>query len=108
MVRKKRDASGNKIETYTQADITNIARVFTGWDFDRTTNVNTVEPVSRRTIPAPTSPRLPMRLTAKPFQPGCHISGTTVPANTDGTAALRTALDALFNHPNVGPSLANR
>ena len=101
---EKRDASGNKIETYTQADITNIARVFTGWDFDRTTNVNTVEPVSRRTIPSTDFTRLPMRLTAANHSSlAATFLGTTVPANTDGTVALRTALDALFNHPNVGP-----
>ena len=101
---EKRDANGNKIETYTQADITNIARVFTGWDFDRTTNVNTVEPVSRRTIPSTDFTRLPMRLTAANHSSlAATFLGTTVPANTDGTVALRTALDALFNHPNVGP-----
>jgi uncharacterized protein (DUF1800 family) len=33
---EKRDASGNKLESYTQSDITNIARIFTGWDFDQT------------------------------------------------------------------------
>jgi hypothetical protein len=37
---EKRDASGNKLESYTQSDITNIARIFTGWDFDQTQNVN--------------------------------------------------------------------
>ena len=26
--------------------------------------------------------------------------GATVPADTDGVAALHTALDTLFNHPN--------
>jgi uncharacterized protein (DUF1800 family) len=29
--------------------------------------------------------------------------GTTIAAGTDGIAALKTALDTLFNHPNVGP-----
>ena len=29
--------------------------------------------------------------------------GTSIPANTPGAAALKTALDTLFNHPNVGP-----
>jgi uncharacterized protein (DUF1800 family) len=29
--------------------------------------------------------------------------GANVPANTPGAAALKTALDTLFNHPNVGP-----
>ena len=29
--------------------------------------------------------------------------GTNIPANTPGAAALRTALDALFNHPSTAP-----
>jgi uncharacterized protein (DUF1800 family) len=101
---EKRDGSGNKIETYTQSDITNIARVFTGWDFDTTQNKPTVEPVSGRTIPSTDFTRLPMLL--KPANHSTLASnflGATVPANTDGIAALKIALDTLFNHPNVGP-----
>lgn len=101
---EKRDASGNKIETYTQSDITNIARVFTGWDFDQTQNVNTLEPVSNRNIPNTVFTRIPMRLTeANHSQLAASFLGATVPANTDGASALKIALDTLFNHPNVGP-----
>ena len=101
---EKRDGNGNKLETYTQSDITNIARVFTGWDFDQTQNVATVEPVSGRTIPNTVFTRIPMRLTASNHSTlAATFLGATVPANTDGTAALKIALDTLFNHPNVGP-----
>lgn len=101
---EKRDGNGNKLETYTQSDITNIARVFTGWDFDQTQNVTTVEPVSGRTIPNTVFTRIPMRLTASNHSTlAATFLGATVPANTDGTAALKIALDTLFNHPNVGP-----
>ena len=61
---EKRDGSGNRIETYTQSDITNIARVFTGWDIDQSQNVPTLEPVQNRTIPSTHYTRLPMALTA--------------------------------------------
>jgi uncharacterized protein (DUF1800 family) len=101
---EKRDASGNKLESYGQSDITNIARLFTGWDFDQTQNVNTVEPVSNRTIPSTVFTRIPMRLTpANHSTLAATFLGTTVPAGTDGVAALKAALDTLFNHPNVGP-----
>jgi uncharacterized protein (DUF1800 family) len=101
---EKRDANGSKIETYTQSDITNIARVFTGWDFDQTQNVATVEPVSGRTIPSTIYTRIPLRLNAANHSTlAATFLGTTVPANTDGVTALKTALDTLFNHPNVGP-----
>jgi uncharacterized protein (DUF1800 family) len=101
---EKRDASGNKLESYTQSDITNIARIFTGWDFDQTQNVNTIAPGSSRNIPNTVYTRIPMRLTAGNHSTlAASFLGTTVPADTDGVAALNTALDTLFNHPNVGP-----
>ncbi len=101
---EKLDANGNKQETYNQSDITNIAHVFTGWDFDQTQNVNTLEPVSNRTIPNTAFTRLPMRLTASNHSTmEANFLGAKVPANTDGVAALKIALDTLFNHPNVGP-----
>ncbi|TXT41196.1 MAG: hypothetical protein FD135_527 [Comamonadaceae bacterium] len=101
---EKRDGSGNKIETYSQSDISNIARVFTGWDFDQTQNVNTLEPVNNRTIPNTAFTRLPMRLTAANHSTlAASFLGITIPANTDAVTALKMALDTLFNHPNVGP-----
>ena len=101
---EKRDANGNKLETYTQSDITNLARVFTGWDFDQTQNVNTFEPVNRRNIPNTVYTRIPMRLTANNHSTlASSFLGATVAAGTDGVAALKIALDTLFNHPNVGP-----
>ena len=101
---EKLDANGNKIETYSQSDVTNIARVFTGWDVDQSQNVVTVEPVQQRNIPNTAYTRLPMVLTpAKHSVLASTFLDTTVPANTDGKQALKIALDSLFNHPNVGP-----
>ena len=101
---EKRDASGNRIETYTQADITNIARVFTGWDIDQSQNVPTLEPVQNRTIPSNHYTRLPMVLTAANHSTlASNFLGATVPAGTAGVPALKIALDTLFNHPNVAP-----
>ena len=101
---EKRGADGSKLETYTQSDISNIARVFTGWDFDQTQNVNTLEPVQNRNIPNTSFTRLPMRLNpANHSTLAATFLGSTVPAGTDGVLALKIALDTLFNHPNVGP-----
>ena len=100
----KLDSNGNKLETYNPSDVTNIARVFTGWDFDQTQNVNTLEPVNRRNVPNTVYTRIPMRLNAANHSTlASNFLGATVPANTDGVAALKIALDTLFNHPNVGP-----
>ena len=100
----KLDASGNKIDSYTQSDVSNMARMFTGWDIDNTQNVGTFEPVQNRTVPNTAYTRLPLRLTAANHSilPASFL-GTNVAAGTDGVAALKTALDTLFNHPNVGP-----
>lgn len=100
----KTDTLGNPIETYVQDDVSNLARVFTGYDYDysRTTftNVAWVD----YAIPGTQFTTDPMS-----FNPGNHSNlaakflGTTIPAGTAGADALRIALDALFNHPNVGP-----
>ncbi len=101
---EKRALDGVKLETYTQSDISNIARIFTGWNFDQTQNVSTLEPVQGRNIPNTVFTRLPMRLNpANHSTLAATFLGSTVPANTDGAAALKIALDTLFNHPNVGP-----
>ena len=90
----KTNGSGKPIETYTQDTITNLARVFTGWDLDTSTYTTSV----------PTPLGLPMTLTASRHSTlAASFLGTTIPAGTDGIAALKTALDTLFNHPNVGP-----
>ena len=97
------DASGNKIDTYTSADVSNLARVFTGWNLDTTQGASTVV-AGNRTITHVHLVRAPMTLTAANHSTlAATFLGTTIPANTDGTTALKIALDTLFNHPNVGP-----
>ena len=97
-------ADGKPIETYVQDDVSNLARVFTGYDYDYShvtfTNVAWVN----YAIPSTQFATDPMTL-----NPANHSSlaatflGTTIAANSAGPTALRQALDALFNHPNVGP-----
>jgi len=100
----KTDAQGHRIESYSQADVTNLARVFTGYDVDMSQNVNTYDAVLNRNIPNTTPARLPMVLNASRHSTlAASFLGVSIPANTPGAAALATALDALFNHPNVGP-----
>ncbi len=101
---EKLDANGNRIETYNPNDITNIARVFTGWDIDQSQNVPVLEPVQNRTIPSTHYTRLPMALNAANHTTlASSFLGATVPAGTAGVPALKIALDTLFNHPNVAP-----
>jgi uncharacterized protein (DUF1800 family) len=103
---EKRDGNGNKIETYTQTDVSNLARVFTGYDFD-----DSLPPVmvNSRVVLNPEFARRPMKYIASRHSTlAASFLGTTVAANTDGPTALRSALDTLFNHPNVGPFFARQ
>lgn len=101
--------AGKSIDSYTPSDVSNLARVFTGYDFDQSQNSPTTVPGTTRTVPSTTFARLPMALNAARHSTlAASFLGTTVPANTDGPAGLKMALDALFNHPNVGPFIGKQ
>ena len=105
----KLDASGKPIETYTQSDVSNLARVFTGYDFDTSDGVSYYSADGTWKIPSRTFARKPMVLnTSLHSTLAATFLGVTVPANTPGATALKTALDTLFKHPNVGPFFAKQ
>lgn len=102
------DANGQTIATYSPADISGLAKVFTGISWYH---------------PAPTNSTffggsLDPNATIRPmiFYPQYHSTsqkqflGTTIPASTtvDVGGDLRIALDTLFNHPNVGPFVSRQ
>ncbi len=100
----KTDLLGNKKETYTQSDISNLARVFTGYDWDWSkvtwTNVSWLD----YDVPSTEFATSPMAFNADNHSMlEVKFLGVTIPANTPGPDALKIALDTLFNHPNVGP-----
>lgn len=93
---------GKPIETYTQSDIANLARVFTGWDFDLTQN--TFTPNGGDQVPSQRFAIVPMLLTESNHSSlEAQFLGSTIPANTPGMTALSRAMDIIFNHSNVGP-----
>ena len=107
----KAGADGQPLDTYTQDDVTNLARVFTGYDLD-------IKAAERNGFTPPGGggsfdtkdwTTRPMAYTA-----GNHsmlearFLGATVPGGTPGPAALKIALDTLFNHPNVGPFIGKQ
>ena len=92
------DAAGRPIESYTQDMVSQLARVFTGWNLD-----------APRADLTPELARRPMVLNAALHSTlAANFLGATVPANSDGATALRIALDTLANHPNVGPFMASQ
>jgi len=108
------DGNGNRIPTYGQTEISNQARVFTGWVIG-TTNVNTY---NGQTVPDFFGPMVitnnvgsngPADTDAKTL-----LNGLQVPACSDcagnasnliayKNAELNAAIDNLFNHQNTGP-----
>ncbi len=87
---------GQPKETYGEADVRGLARVFTGWDFVSRTN-------------NPDWPRTPMQhIASRHSLEEKSFLGVTIPANTDGPASLRIALDTLFNHPNTAPFISGQ
>lgn len=107
----KLDDNGEPIETYGQSDITNLARVFTGYDWDFLANGGSFQTVAWVNYPIPST-----HFASNPmwFDPANHSNlevnflGLNIPANTPGPTALRMALDHLFQHANVGPFFARQ
>jgi uncharacterized protein (DUF1800 family) len=108
----KLDANGKPIETYTNADITGLAKVFTGlsWGGPDTSDNR----FNGRAIGAdPNRDIIPMQAynnyhsTAEKKFLGVTIPASTV-ANTNTNADVKIALDTLFNHPNVGPFIGEQ
>jgi len=94
----QRDAAGKAVESYTQDTVTQLARVFTGWAVD-----------ARKGDTTPELARRPMVLNASLHSSlQARFLGATVPANTDGSTALRMALDTLASHANVGPFIGRQ
>src|SRR5207253_6586698 len=114
------DGQGNRVPSYTQSDITNLARVLTGWDLqgNRSTVINGVStPVTNYLDPMILNNNTNRYdLNQKTFFgvnfPACTVSNppcTTTPQKQAYKAAeLTTALNMLFNHQNTGPYMCTQ
>jgi len=111
---KKIGTTGQPIDTYTNSDVSNLARVFTGYSYDYANLVRTPSVRVPSTLVAPLESVIrPMTSDttrwSRPQTSSEHsmlektFLGTTIPANTDAPTSMKLALDTLFNHPNVGP-----
>ncbi len=90
-------SGGQPIETYTPTDVSQNARVFTGLVLDSTDTTT------------PDRLRRPLIINASLHETGAStVLGTAVPAGTDGAAAIRITLDAIFAHPNVPPFISRQ
>jgi uncharacterized protein (DUF1800 family) len=93
----KLGSDGKALETYTQSQITELARVFTGWDYDGASSTD------------PAYVRKPMVNNPARFATGAKkVLDVDIPSTADGAAAMKTAMDTLANHPNVGPFIGRQ
>lgn len=91
--------NGIPVESYQLEDITGLARVFTGWDFD----------LAMSNTSTPDYHRRPLRQFPAKHETGAsHFLGATIPAGISGEQALGLSLDVLFSHPNIAPFIARQ
>ena len=101
---EKLGADGQPIATYTAADVAGLAKVFTGYNLDTSDAIRHTPLGQTYTIESRFFSSKPMSVDAnKHSTSSASFLGVTVPANTPAAAALKTALDTLFNHPNAAP-----
>lgn len=97
------DGQLQPIPTYDQSVIEGFAHVYTGWHY---AGAPSFEFASRGYA----NQVVPMQLYPDFHDTGPKtiLNGVTIPAGQSGEQDLDDALDAVFNHPNVGPFIALR
>lgn len=96
------DTSGNPVPTYTQNDVMDLGRAFTGWTYP-------VEPGKSQQNHNPEYYGGPMVAVESLHDTGTKtILGQTLPAGQSAEQDLSSALGIIFNHPNVGPFVAKQ
>jgi hypothetical protein len=90
------DGNGQPIPAYTQTDVNNFSRVFTGWRL--------------AAAPAAGVPNYIDNMTANQAQHDIGektlLNGAVLPAGQTALQDLNGAIDNIFNHPNVGPFIS--
>ncbi len=92
------DADGKPEPSYGQSEVTEFARVFTGWNFHGVGWSST----GHHSGSDKTKPMVPNEAY---HDTGAKVllNGEPIPAGQDARQDLEAALDNIFDHPNVGP-----
>lgn len=112
----KLDNTGSPIPTYGQNDITEMARVFTGWSFSKRNSGSTDTVVDNTTFNYGLGNQLyeaqwtnPMKMFADKHDTGFKTTiGLTLPAGQTGEKDLEDVLGHLEVHPNTAPFICRR
>lgn len=107
-----RSVGGQPEPTYTPADVAGLARVFTGWSWacpGAPASDSCFHWAADKGQSDPDRMVKPMVAYPKFHSPeDKRFLGTLIPAGTTPEASMDIALDALFNHPNVGPFIGKQ
>ncbi|MEM9025634.1 MAG: DUF1800 family protein, partial [Verrucomicrobiota bacterium] len=100
------DKNGQTIPTYTNQDITELARVFTGLFYDHSQN-DTLNKLTYRQLVKRNSRNfnLPLVMYEEGHDSGekSLINGGIIEAGTPGLVAIRQSINHLATHPNTAP-----
>lgn len=100
--------NGAPVESYTNADTSGIARVFTGWSWAAPTTTDAAFNGST-TATYPDRSVRPMQAYPQFHETGAKtFLGVTIPPNTSAQASMKIAMDTLFNHPNLCPFIGRQ
>jgi uncharacterized protein (DUF1800 family) len=122
------DAQSNRLPSYDQTTIANLARIFTGWDLDAnkiwivdgtTAVTNYLDPmvpngnvnrydIAQKTLLTDINHASPVAIPACTNCTGGTAAQNLANTKTYAIASLNTAIDNLFNHPNTGPYICGQ
>jgi len=104
----KRDSLGNPIPTYTQKDIKELAKVFTGLSAGKSGNFERGNARFGMNVYG-TDFSVPMAMYDDWHESGTKsFLNTTIPAGQKGMKDIEMAIDHIFRHPNVGPFIGKQ
>ena len=101
------DDEGNRIATYTNKDISEFAKIFTGLSIGARTDGQALS-FGNGTWNADLT--VPMIMYEQWHEPGAKylLDGYVIPPGQTGMEDIEDAIEHLYNHPNVGPFIAIR
>ena len=113
------DALGQPIETYNNDDVMAMAKVFTGWSWAFPDSELTTQNFRWGSPGTSAASDTRIDLLKMKAYPGQHSGAEkrlfagkphalVIPAGTAAADSVRLALDALFQHPNVGPFIGRQ
>ena len=106
----KLDSAGNKIPTYNQRDVQELAKVFTGLGLSAVVPNEWIDTASFGINVYFADLTKPMRMYENWHEPGIKtiLNEHIIPSGQAGMKDISDALDILFNHSNVGPFISKQ